>query len=197
MGRALAERLDLRYIDREMLRDAAEFLCAQDAEQRATPGQSSWWSRLGQTFALGGPDCGYVPPSSDAVYEGELFDIQKRLIAELVEDCSAVVVGRGAAQTLRGRPGVLSVFLHAPEAWRVDRAQQIYGLSGAEAARRMVQDSDRDRARFIKASAGIEWTDSRAYDLAIDTAAIGLDAAVDLIVRAADALTRRSMFRRQ
>src|SRR3954453_7247463 len=81
VGRLLSERLGLRYIDREMLRNAAEYLLPQSAEgQVVTGASSSCFPRLGQAFASGPLDCGYIPPSSDAVYEGELFDIEQRLL---------------------------------------------------------------------------------------------------------------------
>jgi hypothetical protein len=171
-----------------MLRHAAEYLRAHDAQEHIDSAESNWWSRLGQALALGVPDCNYVPPSADAVYyEGELFDIEKRIIKEVVEGHAAVIVGRGAAQTLRGRAGVVSVFLHAPEPWRVERVQQVYGIADQRAAQRMVREADRARARFIHAAAGVEWTDVHAYDLAADTAALGFEAVVDLILRAVPA----------
>jgi hypothetical protein len=51
----------------------------------------------------------------------------------------------------------------------------------------MVRDSDSERAKFIQAIGGVSWTDVRGYDLAVDTAAIGFEATVDLIVRAVSA----------
>lgn len=185
IARAVADRLGLRYIDRELLRLAAEYLRGTD-DEIATP-LSSWWSRLSNAFASGGADCGYVPPSCDAVYEGELFDIEQRLLAEIVDEQDAVIVGRGAAQTLRGRAGVVSVFLYAPEPQRIDRVQRIYQLADQSAARRMVRRSDVDRAQFVRALNGCDWTDLRGYDLVVDTSAIGFDATVDVIIRAAEA----------
>jgi CMP/dCMP kinase len=195
IGRALADRLSLRYIDRQMLRDAAEYLRTHDpAERVETAG--SWWARLGETLALGVPDGVYAPPAETS-YEGELFEIEKKIIREVVEGQIAaeptVIVGRGAAQTLRGRACVLTVFLHAPEKWRVERAQQIYSLADTAAAQRMVHESDRARARFIKSVAGVTWTDASIYDLAVDTSALGFDAVVDVIMRAVDARYERRL----
>ena len=195
VGRSVAERLGYRFIDRDMLRVASEYLRTSDAAEKVQP-VGSWWSRLGQTFAFGAPDsASYVPPQTDDTYEGELFDIEKKIISEIVEGQIAaeptVIVGRATAQTLRGRSGVLTVFIHAPEAWRIEREQQVHELADRAAAQRSVHDSDRARARFVKALAGVDWTDMRNYDLTVDTAAIGFDAAADVIVRAAAARFER------
>jgi cytidylate kinase len=114
-----------------------------------------------------------------------LFDIEQRLLMEIVDEQDAVIVGRGAAQILHGRPGVISVFLHAPEAQRIERVQQIYQLADRGAARRMVQRSDIDRAQFVRALNGCDWTDLRRYDLVVDTSSIGFDGCIDVIMRAA------------
>jgi cytidylate kinase len=169
-----------------MLHDAAEYLRLQGLQEspaETAAAESSWWSRLGEAFAMGAPDSGYVAPSAESAHEGERFGIAERLIREIAAAHPAVIVGHGAAQVLRGHAGVLSVFLYAPEASRIARAQQLYRLEDPGAAEQMVRDSDRDRAGFIQAISGVSWTDACAYDLAIDTAAIGLEPTIDLIVR--------------
>jgi cytidylate kinase len=162
-----ADRLGLRFFDREMLRIAAEYVRNHDAPAESQQTDSSWWSRISQAFAMAGPDSHCAPPSVESVYEGDLFEIEERLLREIVDDEATVVVGRGAAQTLRGRTGVLSVFLHAPEPWRIDRIQDVYRLADRRAAQQMVHDSDRARAQFIQSLGDVGWTDVRGYDLAL------------------------------
>jgi cytidylate kinase len=185
VGRLVADHLGLRYIDRELLRHAAEYLCTHRQEEPKAAHTTSWWERLGQTMGLGAADVGYTPPSAEVAYEGELFDIERRLMVEIAADQDSVIVGRGAAQTLKGQKGMLSVFLFAPDSWRAVRVRKIYESPDARTAERMIRDSDRDRGRFIHALCGNDWTDMRGYDLAIDISAIGLETAADLIVRAA------------
>jgi cytidylate kinase len=184
IGRGVAERLGLRYFDRQLLRTAAEYFSDRDSAAGDKRRTESWFDRLGGILALGVPDAGYVPPSAAAVYEGELLGLESRLVREIVEDHVSVIVGRGAAQSLREHPRVVTVFIHAPEAFRVARVQQVYEISDPRAALQMVRQSDRDRAAFVRSTADIEWTDARGYDLAIDSSTIGLDAAVDTIVAA-------------
>lgn len=187
VGREVADRLGLRFVDRQMLRDAAEYLREHASPAESEQTGASWWSRISQAFAMGGPDSRCAPPSVESVYEGDLFDIEERLLREIVDDQAAVIVGRGAAQKLKGRTGLLSVFLHAPEPWRVGRVQDVYKLADRRAAQQMVHESDRSRARFIQTLGEVAWTDARGYDLALDTAAVTLDGAVNLIVEAARA----------
>jgi cytidylate kinase len=120
-------------------------------------------------------------------YEGDLFEVEKTLIRDVTADHSAVIVGRGAAQTLAGRAGVLAVFVHAPESWRVARVQQVYGITAPDSALTMVRQSDRDRTAFVRALTGADWADHQRYDLVIDTSIAGFDRAVDLVVDAAHA----------
>ena len=183
IGRAVAERLGFRYFDREMLRTAAEYLSGKDNAVKDGSSGDSWFERFGSFLSLASLDTGYVPPSPTVLYEGELIDRENQLIREIVDDHVAVIVGRGAAQILRARPGVVTVFIHAPEQWRVDRVQKVYKTADRAQAARMVQQSDQERSRFVRRTANVEWSDARCYDLAIDSMALGFDAAVDLIVR--------------
>ena len=187
IGRAVAERLGFRYFDREMLRTVAEYLREHEHDSKDEQRAGSWFDRLGAVFSVGTLETGYVPPSPTVLYEGALVGIENRLIREIVDDHAAVIVGRGAAQILRGRPGVVTVFVHAPEQRRVDRVQQLYKIADRAQASRMVRESDRDRTRFIRTVADVEWTDPRCYDLAINSMSLGFDATVDLIVRSVTA----------
>ena len=187
VGREVADRLGLRFVDREMLRVAAEYHRDHDSPAETEDTGASWWSRISQAFAMGGPDSRFAPPSVESVYEGDLYEIEERLLREIVNDEATVIVGRGAAQTLKGRPGVLSVFLHAPEAWRISRVQDVYTFADRRAAQQMVNESDRARARFIQTLGPAAWIDARGYDLALDTSTVTIDGAVSLIVEAARA----------
>jgi cytidylate kinase len=76
----------------------------------------------------------------------------------------------------------VSVFLHAPEAQRIASVAQRMGVAEAK-AKEIVRESDRYRGGFMRALSSHDWEDARQYDLAIDTAATGIETATDLIVR--------------
>jgi len=187
IGRAVAERLGFLYFDREMLRAVAEYLKEHEHDSKHDERADSWFDRLGTFFAVGSLETGYVPPSPTVLYEGELVGIENRLIREIVDDHVAVIVGRGAAQMLRGQSGVVTIFVHAPDEWRVDRVHEVYKTVDRAEASRMVRQSDQERTRFIRRLAEAEWTDPRCYDLAINSKSLGFDGAIDLIVRSVTA----------
>jgi len=190
IGQRVAERLGRRYIDRDLLRVAAEYL--KKHETAPTEAPPTFWARLQQALAFAAADGVYCAPSAMEVYAEDVFDMENRIIREIVDGHTAVIVGRGAAQTLRARPDVVTVFVHAPEPWRIERVQQVYQIGDRETARQMVQKSDRERGKAIRTMADVEWTDVRAYDLALNSAAVGFDAAIDVIERAVAARQRES-----
>ena len=182
IGQVLAERRGLRFIDGAMLHDAAAYLRVHDPNlERVGERIDTWWSTMAGAIAMGGlSGLGMLPV--DTMREADMAHIERRIIEEIAQQHPAVIVGRGAGHVLKGRPGVLTVFLHAPEAWRIDRVAQHTGVTPAK-ARDAVRESDRHRASFMRAFTGTDWTDARQYDLAIDTSALGIEAATNLVLQ--------------
>ena len=174
VGRRLAEHLDLRYIDRMLLRDAADFLQTQDERAGSASTSGSWWSRLGEAVGMGCGGFSHMPPPLESLRESELLGIEERLLTDIADHGRAVVVGCGAAQVLKGRPNVLAVFLHAPAEWRIQRIRELYSLDAA-AAETAVRDSDRNRCRFIQQLTGAPWGGPGTYDVSVDTSTIGVE----------------------
>jgi len=182
IGQTVAERRGLRYVDGAMLRDASEYLRVHDPNlERVGERIDTWWTAMAGAMAMGGlSGLGMLP--EDTVREAELADVERRIIQEIAQQHAAVIVGRGAGAVLKERPGVVRVFLHAPEAWRVDRVAQRTGVTPAK-ARDAVRASDRNRAGFMRSLTGADWADARQYDLAIDTSTMGLETAVALVLQ--------------
>lgn len=191
VGQALAHRLGIRYVDREILQQAAAVLGREEGELEALEERASTiWDRVASILSLGAPEAPFVPPPLPTSAEDELFEVESRVMREIAAREDAIIVGRAGGWVLREHPGVVRVFLHAPEEWRARQIQKSYNIPDLAAARRVVQDSDRQRARFIQLLLGIDWMSPEGFDICFNTAAIGLDATVDLL--AALAASRRS-----
>jgi cytidylate kinase len=179
IGQAVARRLGIRYVDREILEQAARLLGVE--EQGLEPLEervSSFWAR--SMFSIGPPDSPYTPPPP-SVSEAQLFEAECTIIREVARRSDAVIVGRGSWYVLREHPGLVRLFVHAREAVRVRRVRKTYKLADENEAREMVRRSDARRGRFVHSLTDRDWHDASLYDLAIDTESISLDAAADLV----------------
>jgi cytidylate kinase len=187
LGQRVANRLGFRYVDRDILKRATGYLRESEEnlafrEERV----SGFLENLLKGFIYGSPETAYVPPSIRPVYDVELFNTEAGIIESIAEQHNAVIVGRAGFHVLKDHPGLVSVFLHAPEDFRLRRVSQAYNLSSPDEAATLIMQSDTQRRRFIKTIAGVDWTDARCYDLCINTGAAGLAAAEEMIVELAE-----------
>ena len=192
VGQAVARRLGIRYVDRQVLEEAAKLLGVDECRVQALEDERpSLWSRLEQVLAIGTPESPYVPPPAPIVYQAEVAELESRLIREIAAADDAVIVGRAASWVLRDHPGLVSVFLHAPEPWRVERVMQTYGLRDRRAAEDLVRRTDRGRESYRAAITGAKEIDVLlGHHVSFDTAAVGLDQIVGILE--ALARTRRA-----
>jgi len=93
-----------------------------------------------------------------------------------------VLVGRGA-QFLLPREKGLVVRIIAPKKFRIERTMQEKGLD-AEAARRLVENTDRNRREFVRRYFHHDVEDPHLFDLVINVERIGISGAVAQIVSA-------------
>jgi CMP/dCMP kinase len=191
VGQAVARALGIRYVDREILKEAASLLGRDTAElENLEERVSSMWSRMAGALAWGGPEATYMPPPMPAIYEEDVFAAQARLIRQIAAQEEAVFVGRAATWVLRERADLLSVFLHAAEPLRVERVKNEYRMADLAEAQKLVHRSDQQRSRFLHSVTGGAWIDMTHYHLCVDTGAISLDETAKLLVGLATA--RRS-----
>ncbi len=183
IGQGVARRLGLKYVDKEILQKAAELLGRQDddlghLEERVASG----WERVTRHLSIGPPDALFTPPRpASSVYEEDLFRIERQVIREIAARENCVIVGRAGSFVLREHPGVVRLFVHAPEAWRIEQLMKTMTGRSRESLSDLIHRTDRDRARFVQAVCGCDWSNACHYDMTIDPARVGLDAAVDLV----------------
>jgi len=183
LGYLLARKLGFTYIDREILRQAAQCLNADIEKLACIEGRSSGLlARIVQGFAMGTPEAPNMPPLGRPVYDRELFNVESRIMNELADLSDVVIIGRGAFHALRDRPGAIHVFAHAPLEFRIQRLMKVQKGTDAKQACADIEDSDRVRTRFIKKMTGRSWTDSRNYTLCIDMSRVSFESSVEMIV---------------
>jgi cytidylate kinase len=193
IGQKVAQRLGLRYTDREILAHAAKESGIDEANLVLTEERAGgFWTIAFRQFAMGTAEAPYIAPPPPTLPEADLFSLESRFIREIAGRFDAVIVGRAGFHVLADHPGLVSVRIHAPLEWRVLRAMAVYGLESEGVARDAIGRSDLQRAKFVRKFTGREWNDATAHHLCLDTGALGLDLAVELVTKlVGDRITSR------
>jgi CMP/dCMP kinase len=182
IGQQLAKKLNILYLDREIIRLAAEKLSVLEDELEPRDERIlSFWQSVSQFSGYGGSDL-YIPPRIFVPTDRELFEAEAEVIKHIAKDRSAVIIGRCGSHVLRACPNHTSIFLHADIDFRMRRIEELYNVSQEEASK-MIAKSDSERTRYHRRLTRKEWTDARQYDLSIDTSKIGVDNSVQLILQ--------------
>ncbi len=215
VGRRIADRLQLQYVDQAVLVDAARQLgVSLTSVARHDERTDSFRERLGhflqralERSATGGsvdPLIGaghlelLLAQSFQEVTEGatpSLIDDRAYLetITHIITDLGArgdvVIIGRGGQMILRDHPHTAHVQLVADEDLRLQRFKQWEGLADDDVARRRMRDFNRSRTAFHKKFWKVDVWDPRLYDLVINTTRLTFDEAVEIAVPAVKAAT--------
>ena len=106
---------------------------------------------------------------------------QAKIITDLANKGSCVIVGRGGDYVLRDREDALHVFIHADMEFRAQRVVSVYGDNGQKPEQRL-RDKDERRKLYYRSFTMREWGDVHNYDVSLDSGRLGLDACVDVLV---------------
>ena len=106
---------------------------------------------------------------------------QDAIIREIAENGSCVIVGRAADYILKDYDNVVRIFIHAPQASRIQSVMDVYGDTPKE-ARVNIERSDKARASYYEHISGTHWGDARNYELTVDSSD-GVEKTAQFIVR--------------
>ncbi len=122
-----------------------------------------------------------IPPESDDFLSNRnLFNYQAKVIKQLAEEESCVIIGRCADYVLQDYPNVVSVFVHAdPDFCRKMAIER--GAHGVKNVDKFIQQTDKYRADYYEYYTGHAWNDARNYDLCLDSGELGFDKCVEMI----------------
>lgn len=179
IGKMVADRLGLKYYDKELVQAIAEESgfdesYVEEAGEHA-PGKS-WLA-----FALGAQSA--ATPGKGLSMNDFLWTIQYRVINEIAEKEPCVIVGRCADYILRERSDCFDVFIHASTDKKAERIVRLYGES-EEAPEKRLADKDKKRKVFYKHYTGREWGMSQNYHMSLDSGYLGIEECVRIIIDA-------------
>jgi hypothetical protein len=184
IGYLLAKELGFKYIDREILRQAsAQLHTGTDWLEQYDERSSGLLSNLLRVFSIGTLESASVSPILQPVYDRDLFNLECRIMNDIVDQCHAVIIGRGGFHALKNRPGIFRIFVHAPREFRVKRLMKVQNITDPREAEAKLEEADHRRAKFVRDMIGGNWTDSLNYHLCIDTSVVGFSSSVEMILK--------------
>ena len=119
IGEMLADEFSINLYDKKLLRIASEDsgineAIFQNADERV---KNSILYRVSKKVYKGE----LIPPESDNFVSDEnLFNYQAKILRELSERESFIVIGRGADYILKDKPNVFKIFLYASEEFCIE-----------------------------------------------------------------------------
>jgi Cytidylate kinase-like family len=190
VGRLAAVKLNVRYLDDEIIAQAAAKggvspADVADAEQRKSL-LSRVLSELGSGHAAEAwTVTGIAPPvsgdvSSPALLQSLIVDV----VREVAGQGDIVIAAHGASFALGGSSDVLRVHVAASPETRARRLAESSGLT-SKAAQKQIRESDASRADYLRRFYGIESEVPTHYDLVVNTDTMSYEDAARLVAVAA------------
>ena len=180
IGTKLAEELDIKFYDKEMLDRAAKDsgICQELFESNdEKPTNSFLYSLVMDTYSFGN---NYASGYLDMPLNHKIFLAQFDAIKGIAAEGSCVLIGRCADYALEDRPDVLRIFIRADLNDRIRRVAKQFDLSNAK-AKDMIIKTDKKRAGYYNYYSNKKWGDSESYDFCLNSSILGIDGAVDAI----------------
>ena len=217
VGRATAQRLQIDYVDQEILVEAArelgvpmESVVSHDErtagmgerlanmfrrfmERSAAAGTGDpLWGTAGLDLVLSrtygeAAEGEGLPEVSDERYIETLTAIVKGI----AKQDNVLIIGRGSQVILKDWPGAVHLLLTAPLDSRIAFIVQRDGVSQEDASKR-IHEGDKGRFSFHQKFFKVNADDPSLYNLAVNTGRYSIDDAADLIAAAVQRVTAKA-----
>jgi CMP/dCMP kinase len=189
VGRRLALRLGIPFYDKELItltaeqsRFAESYLSKMDEQKPSIlnmgsagiiPGAGVAMSRevvMNQFYNLSPND--------------QVFLEKSKVIQELAEKGSCVIVGRCSDYVLRDYDTV-NFFIQANLEDRINRklALEEHSEHNRASMEKLIKTTDKNRSKYYEYYTHKKWGEASNYDLCINTSAIGVDGAVEVMLK--------------
>ena len=182
VGKLIASRLNIGFYDTELLKKAAESegIDPKIFEEHEEKKPNILKHLLQGAYGIA-DNFHPLPLSSERIY-----NLQSKLIRDICEKQSCVIVGRNADFILKEHPRMLSVFLHAPVNHRVERILKRHEAVNQEAAGSLARQHDKRRELYYNYYTGDKkWGLAENYHLSIDTSILDNEQTASLIIETA------------
>lgn len=173
IGEEVAKKLGMKYYDRDIIGQIAEKsgfspeYIQENAELSPKKGLFA--------YAFAGRDI------TGKSVEDMVYEVQRKVILEIAEKESCVIIGRNADFILNDRDDVLNVFIHGDKAEKVKRICKLYNVTEADALKMMV-NIDKRRMTNYRFYTDRKWGMAGNYTLSLNSSELGYDMCEKIIM---------------
>ena len=189
VGRSVAAELGFRYVDNEIITQAAERAGVSpevvEQNERTQPLLIRILDAIAKAPAE--PEAMMAQAKNPVDLTSAYEDLIEQAIVETAQKGEVVIVAHGASIPLAGMSGVLRVFITASESVRADRIAEQDNLDQKQALSK-IKDSDRERRRYFERIYEQKEELPTHYDLVLSTDVLTAEQAAQIAVAAARTL---------
>ena len=178
IGEAVAKKLGYRFFDRELVNQVAERsgfspeFIEESGEYASAKNSLLFAIATANKYTMNGISM-----------LDKLYIEQTKIIEEIAQEGSCVIVGRCADYILREYRDCLHVFIHADMKSRAKRIVERFGEQERPAEKRL-NEKDQRRKVYYKNYTGRTWGQAQNYDLCLNSGVLGSERCVELIAAA-------------
>ena len=173
IGEEVAKKLGIKYYDKDIIGQIAEQsgfspeYIQENAELSPKKGLFA--------YAFAGRDI------TGKSVEDMVYEAQRKVIMEIAEKESCVIIGRNADFILKDRDDVLNVFIHGAESEKVKRICKLYHVTETDAIK-MMTDIDKRRMTNYRFYTDQKWGMAGNYTLSLNSSQLGYDMCEQIVI---------------
>lgn len=153
IGEEVAKQLGIKYYDKDIIAQIAEqsgFSAEYEEKAELSPKKGLL------AYAFAGRDI------TGKSVEDMVYEAQRKVILEIAEKESCVIIGRNADFILKDKDNVLNVFIHGDMPEKVARICKLYNVTEEE-AEKMMADIDKRRMTNYRFYTDQKWGMAKNY----------------------------------
>lgn len=172
IGEEVAKKLGIAYYDKDIINQIAKQsgLSPEYIQEKAelSPKKGMF------AYAFTGRDI------TGKSIEDIVYEAQRKVILDIAENESCVIIGRNADFILKNRADVLNVFVYGNMPEKVKRICELYNVTEA-AAEKMIVDIDKRRKTNYNFYTEQKWGMASNYTISLNSSELGYDKCQQII----------------
>ena len=174
IAKLLSDETNIPCYGREIIEQLSDeyAIPVENIEQYEEAATSSFLYSL---FALGKMQDGDFDMLST---DGKVYVAEQMIIRKVADNGPAIFIGRCASEALKGKKGVLKVFITCSnKEEKVNRIINEYGINSKD-VEYTIKKIDKRRSNYYHANTNKQWKDYGNYDLVLDSGKLGIEGCV-------------------